>query len=99
MSLFDPTPAEQAATEARLWLLRLSAVKGPKMTPMQALDAAIATGDTKAVALKRTILTYRSNMSSVCEKQPCIHRPMTLRAPAVVITQTVVRAPKVTFKQ
>lgn len=98
MSIFDPTPAEQAALQERLRLLHESAANGAGVTPMQALDERIAQGDAAAQALKNMILTRTFSVSSQCEKEPKITRAVLLEAAKVTFRSATIHAPKTTFR-
>lgn len=98
MSIFDPTPAEQAALQERLRLLRESTANGARMTPMQALEERIAQGDATAQGLRDMILTHTFSVSSQCEKEPKITRAVSLEAAKVTFRGTTIEAPKATFR-
>ena len=97
MSLFEPSMAEQAALQERLRQLHDSAANGTGVTPMQALEERITMGDAKAVLLKQMILDYKSDVRTVCEKQPQISRAMTLKITAVAFHGQTLQAPKACF--
>lgn len=79
MSLIKPVHADQAALQEHLRQLHESAVNGPDMTPMQALEQRIARGDFKAAQLKAIVQNYRSSAKTAGEKPSRINRAVTLR--------------------
>lgn len=97
MSLFDPTPAEQAALTERLRLLRESAVRGTGVTPAQALDERIAQGDTQAAALKSMIATFRAS-ATVSEKHGAISRATKLEVCKVSFAAKTVKTTAPAFR-